>query len=79
FLSHMSVSTFKRAFQQHYQDTPIRWFQRQRLAHAALRLRAGTHRPIDVFEEAGYQTFSNFVHAFKKAYGITPKRYQQES
>lgn len=77
FLCHMSISTFKRAFRQHYQDTPIRWFQRQRLAHAALQLKSGRHRPIDVFEEAGYHTLSNFVHAFKKEYGTTPKRYQQ--
>lgn len=35
FLCNMSVSTFKRVFQKHYQQSRIKWFQNQRLEYAA--------------------------------------------
>lgn len=76
FLSNMSLSTFKREFNKHYETTPIKWFQQQRLEQAAFLLSNQNKRPIEVFEAAGYDNFSNFVQAFKKQYGITPKQFQ---
>jgi AraC-like DNA-binding protein len=76
FLCNMSVSTFKRAFIKHYEETPIKWFQNKRLEHAAFLLRTQKNRPIEIFEAAGYDNFSNFVQAFKKKYGNTPKQFQ---
>ena len=78
FLANMSVSTFKRAFFKHYQKTPIKWFNEARLDHCALLLRSQNKRPIDLYETAGYENFSNFVQAFKKQFGLTPKQYQQQ-
>lgn len=76
FLCNMSLSTFKREFSKHYEITPIKWFQQQRLEQAAFLLSNQNKRPIELFEAAGYDNFSNFVQAFKKQYGITPKQYQ---
>ncbi len=76
FLSNMSVSTFKREFFKQYQTTPIKWFHEKRLEHIALLLRTKQTRPIDLYEAAGYENFSNFIQAFKKRYGVTPKQYQ---
>ena len=76
FLCNMSVSTFKRAFFMEYQQTPIKWFKEQRLDHAAFLLKNQRCRPIELYEDAGYESFSNFVQAFKKKFGKTPKRYQ---
>lgn len=76
FLCNMSLSTFKREFKKYYQQTPSRWFQDQRLEHAAYLLTSQQKRPIDLFEEIGYESLSNFTQAFKKKYGITPKQFQ---
>ena len=77
FLCSMSVSTFKRTFFKHYQSTPMKWFSEQRLNHIAVLLSTKQKRPIDLYEDAGYENFSNFVQAFKKQFGMTPKQYQQ--
>ncbi len=79
FLCNMSLSTFKREFFKHYNFSPIKWFQERRLEHAALLLRAQKKRPIELYEEAGYETLSSFIQAFKKKYGITPKQFQLEN
>jgi AraC-like DNA-binding protein len=76
FLCNMSVSTFKRAFFKAYQETPMKWFNEQRLNHAAFVLKTKRQRPIELYEDAGYKDFSNFVQAFKKKFGVTPKQYQ---
>ncbi|WP_420571139.1 helix-turn-helix transcriptional regulator [Kordia sp.] len=76
FLSNMSVSSFKREFEKHFQQSPIKWFSQQRLEHAAFLLKNEAKRPSDIFEEIGYENLSNFVHAFKTKFGVTPKQYQ---
>lgn len=78
FLCSMSLSTFKRAFLKQYKESPIKWFQSKRLEHVAFLLRTQKNRPIDLYEIAGYDNFSNFVQAFKKKYGNTPKQFQLE-
>ena len=77
FLCNMSQSTFKREFTKHFQESPSKWFQDQRLEHSAYCLTTGK-RPLDVYEEAGYESLTNFIQAFKKKFGITPKQYQIE-
>jgi AraC family transcriptional regulator, exoenzyme S synthesis regulatory protein ExsA len=76
FLCNMSVSTFKRDFFKHYQMTPMKWFAEQRLNHVAFMLKTKKNRPIELYEDAGYENFSNFVQAFKRKFGMTPKEYQ---
>ncbi len=76
FLANMSVSTFKREFEKHFMQSPIKWFQNQRLEHAAFLLKNKAKRPSDIFEVIGYDNLSNFVHAFKTKFGVTPKQYQ---
>lgn len=79
FLSNMSVSTFKRTFEKHFQESPIKWFHHQRLEHAAFLLKNEEKRPSDIFEAIGYENLSNFVHAFKTKFGVTPKQYQLQN
>ena len=77
FLCHMSLSTFKREFEKMYGQSPSRWFQDQRLEYSAFLLKNEAKRASDIFDEVGYENLSNFIHAFKNKYGITPKQYQQ--
>ena len=76
FLSNMSISTFKREFEKHFNSSPIKWFQDKRLEHAAFLLKTNSKRPSDIFEEIGYENLSNFIHAFKVKFGVTPKQHQ---
>jgi len=76
FLSNMSVSTFKREFEKPFHNPPSKWFQDQRLEHAAHLLKNDSKRPSDIFEETGYENLSNFIQAFRTKFGVTPKQYQ---
>ncbi len=78
FLSHMSVSTFKREFEKNFHSSPSKWFQDKRLEHSAFLLTKASKRPSDIFAEIGYENLSNFIQAFKAKYGVTPKQYQSQ-
>jgi AraC-like DNA-binding protein len=70
----MSVSTFKRVFQKHYQQSPIKWFQNQRLEYAAYLLIKEKRKSSEIFDLVGYENHSNFIKAFKNKFGTTPKK-----
>lgn len=76
FLSNMSLSTFKREFEKHFQSSPSKWFQEKRLEYAAFLLKNKSQRPSDIFQEVGYDSLTNFIQAFKAKFGKTPKQYQ---
>lgn len=76
FLCHMSLSTFKRKFEQAYGMPPIRWFHERRMERAAILLKQQQRKASEIHEELGYENLSSFIQAFKKEYGMTPKTYQ---
>jgi AraC-like DNA-binding protein len=76
FLCNMSISTFKRNFEQHYQTSPIKWFQEKRLEYSAYLLSNKKKRPVDVYYEVGFESLSSFTQAFKVKYNTTPKQFQ---
>ncbi|MEM1003352.1 MAG: AraC family transcriptional regulator, partial [Bacteroidota bacterium] len=76
FLSNMSLSSFKREFVKQYAQSPIKWFQEQRLEYASLLLKQEQKRASDIYSEVGYENLSSFIQAFKSKFGVTPKRYQ---
>jgi AraC-like DNA-binding protein len=78
FLCDMSVSTFKREFERHYSESPIKWFQEKRLEYAFYLLKQDQKRPSDVFFEAGYETLSSFIQAYKAKYGVSPKQHHKD-
>ncbi|UOQ73116.1 helix-turn-helix domain-containing protein [Hymenobacter cellulosilyticus] len=78
FLCHMSLSTFKRRFARLYGTPPNKWLTQQRLAIAAQLLRQGTLKASDVYDQAGYESMSSFIHSFKQVYGLTPKKFQMQ-
>ncbi|WP_163411455.1 helix-turn-helix domain-containing protein [Flavobacterium ajazii] len=76
FLCNMSISTFKRNFENHYQTSPIKWFQEKRLEYSAYLLTNKKKRPVDIYFEVGFESLSSFTQAFKVKYNITPKQFQ---
>lgn len=76
FLANMSLSTFKRHFEQEFNTTPSKWFQHKRLEKAKLILEQGHKTPSEIYETYGYTSLSNFSIAFKKEFGFSPKHCQ---
>ncbi len=79
FLCNMSISTFKRTFEKNYKTSPIRWFQEKRLERSAFLLSNKKIRPIDLYDEIGYESLSSFTQAFKEKFGTTPKQFQLQN
>jgi AraC family transcriptional regulator, exoenzyme S synthesis regulatory protein ExsA len=74
FLSNMSLSTFKRHFEQIYKANPGKWLQQKRLARAKQILEKGLKKPSDIYTDYGYNNLSNFSIAFKQAFDMSPKQ-----
>ena len=77
FLCHMSVSTFKRKFEKHYGESPIKWFQDKRLEYAHHLLHQKQKKSSEIYFEIGYESLSSFIQAYKLKYGITPKQHHK--
>lgn len=78
FLCGMSVSTFKREFEKHYSESPIKWFQNKRLEYAHYLLNQEQKRSSEIYFEVGYENLSSFIQAYKSKYGITPKQHHKK-
>jgi AraC-like DNA-binding protein len=74
FLCNMSISTFKREFEKHYSESPIKWFQNKRLEHAQYLINQEQKSSSEIYFEVGYENLSSFIQAYKSKYGITPKQ-----
>lgn len=77
FLCGMSVSTFKRVFEKHYSESPIKWFQNKRLEHSHYLLKQEQKSSSEIYFEVGYENLSSFIQAYKSKYGITPKQHHK--
>jgi AraC family transcriptional regulator, exoenzyme S synthesis regulatory protein ExsA len=77
FLCDMSVSTFKREFEKHFAESPMKWFQNKRLEHAHHLLTHEQKNSSEIYFEVGYESLSSFVQAYKVKYGITPKQHHK--
>jgi len=78
FLCNLSVSTFKREFEKHYAESPIKWFQNKRLEYAHHLLHKEQKSSSEIYLEIGYENLSSFIHAYKTKYGITPKQHHKD-
>ena len=60
-------------------DAPFDYLRRKRLSAAALRLRDGDDRVIDVALDFLFNSHEGFTRAFHREFGLPPKRYQQQT
>ncbi|RBA34749.1 helix-turn-helix domain-containing protein [Elizabethkingia anophelis] len=51
FLCNMSISTFKREFEKHYTESPVKWFQNKRLEYARHLLNNTKKSPSEIYFE----------------------------
>ena len=64
-----------RLFREYLGLTPTKYIRRLRLSQAAVRLRDGKNRVIDVAFDLGFSNVDTFTRAFFRAFGLNPSDY----
>ena len=59
--------------------TPHRYVLRARLRRAAVRLATNDARVVDVAIACGFRDVSNFNHAFRAEFGVTPRAHRRSA
>jgi AraC-like DNA-binding protein len=72
----LSLSSFKREFAKHYNDTPANYIKTKRLEKAAELLVVSNKRITDVAFESGFNDLANFTKSFHDKYNVTPSNYR---
>jgi AraC family transcriptional regulator len=72
----LSPYHFLRTFQRLTGVTPHQFILRQRLRDAALRLVLLPDRILDIALDCGFGDVSNFNHAFRAEFGLSPRRFR---
>jgi AraC family transcriptional regulator, exoenzyme S synthesis regulatory protein ExsA len=71
-LTGRSLTTFKRDFKKTFQRSPQRWLTQKRLELAHYQLTQKGKKPVELYQEAGFENLSHFSYAFKKRFGYSP-------
>lgn len=74
----MSVPNFSSVFRETYGIPPMEYLARIRLQNAADLLQNTDKKIIDIAEECGFFSISNFIKAFNNGMGMSPSRYRKE-
>ncbi|WP_316831486.1 AraC family transcriptional regulator [Pedobacter aquatilis] len=72
----LSLSSFKREFAKHYDDTPANYIKTQRLEKATDLLTVSNKRISDIAFECGFNDLANFTRSFHDKYGISPSQFR---
>lgn len=73
-LTGRSVSTFMRDFKKAYNTTPNRWIIQRKVDMAHRLLVEQNVSVTNAALEAGYDNVSHFIKAYKRQFGVTPKK-----
>jgi AraC-like DNA-binding protein len=72
-----SLSTFKRDFQNYYNETPRKWLNTKRLEYAETLLENPELNINDVCFESGFKNVAHFNRSFKEKYQYPPNQYRK--
>jgi len=75
----LSPYHFLRTFERVTGVTPHQYILRTRLRDAVVRLAESAVRIVDVAFDCGFSDVSNFNHAFRREFGVSPRAYQARS
>ncbi|TNE47017.1 MAG: AraC family transcriptional regulator [Bacteroidetes bacterium] len=76
-LTHRSLSTFKRDFQQVFNESPGKWLLKRRVHHAANLIANSDLNLTQVAFESGFEDLSHFSRSFKNHMGYSPSEYKK--
>lgn len=74
----LSPYHFLRTFEQVAGVTPHQYVRRLRLRNAAARLAAERGKVLDIALDSGFGDVSNFNHAFRAEFGVSPRAFRQQ-
>jgi len=77
-LCHRSLSSFKREFQAHFQESPGKWLLHKRVDYAAALLRGSKMNVTEIAFESGFEDVSHFSRVFKQRFRTSPLAYRQD-
>jgi AraC family transcriptional regulator, exoenzyme S synthesis regulatory protein ExsA len=75
-LCHMSLSAFKKMFNQYYNSTPAAWLQLRKLDLACHLIMNTTLAINQISFDCGFEDTSHFIRVFKQKYALTPLQYR---
>ena len=73
-----SQSQFYWIFMKYTGQSPVNYINNIKLNHAAHLLNTTDMKIINIAQETGYNSISNFNTKFKQYYGVTPSRYRKD-
>ena len=74
YMTGRSLSTFKRDFKRIFNATPERWVQSKRLEEAYYLICGKGKRPVEIYQNVGFESLAHFSYAFKRFFGVAPSR-----
>ncbi|MEM6346410.1 MAG: AraC family transcriptional regulator [Bacteroidota bacterium] len=75
-LAGLSLSSFKREFVKHYDQSPAKYIKQRKLEKAAKLLKATELRISEVAYECGFVDLAHFSKSFQQFYQISPSSYR---
>ena len=75
-LCHLSLSSFKRKFQETFNTSPKKYISIKKVERAAELLRKIDHRVSDIAYEVGFDSIATFNRNFTSIYGKSPSDYR---
>lgn len=77
FLAGQSLSTFKREFKKHFNDTPANYIRNRRMKKAADLLAHSSYTISEISFQTGYEDSSYFSRLFYQKFNILPSDYRK--
>jgi AraC family transcriptional regulator, exoenzyme S synthesis regulatory protein ExsA len=77
-LCHMSLSAFKKSFNQYYHTTPAAWLKHRKLDLALHHVLTSDLSINQISFDCGFEDTSHFIRVFKQKYHLTPLQYRQK-
>ncbi|MFY0686182.1 MAG: helix-turn-helix transcriptional regulator [Cyclobacteriaceae bacterium] len=75
-LTNKSLSAFKRAFKEAYNESPGKWITKRRIDHALNVMRNTSLNVTQVAFESGFEDLSHFSRVFKSIVGVSPGHFR---
>lgn len=77
FLAGQSLSTFKRKFKKHFNDTPANYIRNKRMKKAGDLLKHSSLTISEISFQVGYEDSSYFSRLFQQKFKILPSEYRK--
>ncbi len=75
-LSHLSLSSFKRKFNEVFGESPKKYISKKKIEKAASMLKSNRYRVSEIAFEVGFDSLASFNRNFNSVYGTSPTEYR---